>query len=48
MNFHLWYIPLGIIAFVVVYSAINVRSVRKHSSKEKGLWRGWLTVNDPD
>jgi len=48
MNFHLWNIPLGIIAFIVAYSAINVRSVRKHSIKEKGLWRGWLTVNDPD
>ena len=29
MNFHLWNIPLGIIAFIVAYSAINVRSVRK-------------------
>jgi hypothetical protein len=48
MQFHLWNIPLGIIAFIVGYMAFNVRSIRKHSIKEKGLWRGWLTLNDPD
>lgn len=48
MQIEVWHILLGVLITLAIYAAFNVRSVRKHSIQEKGLWRGWLTINDPD
>lgn len=48
MHFNFWYVVFVAIALLAVYAGFNIKSVRKHVMHENGLWRGWLTINDPD
>jgi len=48
MHIEIWHVLLGVLITLAIYAAFNIRSVRKHAIKEPGLWRGWLTFNDPD
>lgn len=36
------------VSIISIIMMNRIKSVRKHAFREAGLWRGWLTINDPD